>query len=353
MKKTTTPLSELGEFGLIERIAAQFQPQRSETVLGIGDDAAIVEAAGNELLISTDMLVEGIHFDLTYTPLQHLGYKAAVVNFSDIAAMGGEVHQLLVSMALSNRFGLEAVDALYEGMAKACDRYGVDLIGGDTTSSKTGLVLCPTVMGRSASGGAIRRSGARPRQLIVVTGDLGGAYIGLQVLEREKIAYTGNEGAQPDLSPYAYAVGRLLKPEARFDVIEWLREQGIVPTAMIDLSDGLSSDLIHLCRSSRVGCRIYEERLPIAEEVYAGCEEFRLNATTVALNGGEDYELLFTVDVAHYDVLKQSALVTLIGETTEWEEGMHLIANTQEVIPLKAQGWNPLLDAESVNTEDE
>jgi len=354
MKKTTsTPLSELGEFGLIERIATQFQPHRSETVLGIGDDAAVVEAAGNDLLVSTDLLVEGVHFDLTYTPLEHLGYKAAVVNFSDIAAMGGEVHQLLVSMALSNRFGLEAVDALYDGIAKACDRYGVDLIGGDTTSSQTGLVLSPTVLGRSTSGGAIRRSGARARQLIVVSGDLGGAYLGLQVLEREKWAYTGNESAQPDLEPYAYVVGRLLKPEARFDVLEWLQEQGIVPFAMIDLSDGLSSDLIHLCRSSNVGCRIYEERLPVAEEVYKHCEEFRLNATTVALNGGEDYELLFTVDVAHHDALKQSPLVTIIGETTEIEEGMNLIANTQEVIPLRAQGWNPLLEAETMNPQGE
>jgi len=343
-----TPLSNLGEFGLIERIAPLFGPHRLDTVLGIGDDAAIIETEG-EMLVSTDLLVEGVHFDLSYTPLQHLGYKAAVVNFSDIAAMGAEPGQFLISVALSNRFGLEAFDALFEGVARACDRYSVDLVGGDTSSSRSGLLINGTAIGRCAPGKAIRRSGALPHQLLVVSGDLGGAYMGLQVLEREKLAFSGAEQAQPQLEPYAYCIGRLLKPEPRLDVVEWLREQGIAPSAMIDISDGLSSELIHICRASGVGCRVYEERLPIAEEVFTACEEFRLNAPTVALNGGEDYELLFSVDARHYELLKSSPLLSIVGETTAAEEGMHLITNAKEKVELRAQGWNALLDAERSN----
>ncbi len=344
-----TPLSNLGEFGLIERIAPLFGPHRIETVLGIGDDAAILETEG-EMLVSTDILVEGVHFDLSYTPLQHLGYKSAVVNFSDIAAMGAEPRQLLISIALSNRFGLEAFDAFFEGVARACDHYSVDLVGGDTSSSVSGLMINGTAIGSCAPGKAIRRSGAKPNQLLVVSGDLGGAFMGLQVLEREKAAFGGSEGQQPQLEPYAYCIGRLLKPEARVDVVEWLREKEIVPSAMIDVSDGLSSELIHICRSSGVGCRVYEERLPIAEEVFTACEEFNLNAPTVALNGGEDYELLFSVDALHYDLLKTSPLLSIIGETTPVEEGMFLITTAKEMVALRAQGWNALLDSERSNS---
>jgi thiamine-monophosphate kinase len=343
-----TSLGDLGEFGLIEHIRSQFELQQASSVLGIGDDAALLDFNEKQCLLSTDMLVEGVHFDLSYTPLTHLGYKAAVVNISDIVAMGGTPTQLLFSLAVSNRFSKEAVDALIAGFRQACSFYEVDVVGGDTTSSNRGLVLSVTAIGEVEQGKHITRSGAQDNDLLVVTGDLGGAFLGLQVLEREKAVFLENPNAQPQLDDYQYVVGRLLKPEARKDAIDALSDLGITPTAMIDISDGLSSEALHLANASGKGVRLYEDKLPIADETFKACEEFRLNAPTVALNGGEDYELLFSIPLSDHDKFEGHPFFRVVGHVTPDEKDRSFITNQGQELPLKAQGWNAL----SNNPED-
>lgn len=334
-----TPLSELGEFGLIERLTADLVPVHTSTVLGVGDDAAVLRPdADKDLLVSADMLVEGVHFDLAYVPLQHLGYKAAVVNFSDMYAMGGTPTQLTVGLAVSSRFPVEALDEVYAGLRRACAQYGVDLVGGDTTSSPSGLTLAVTVLGQVAQGGAVRRSGAQATDLVVVSGDLGGAYMGLQVLEREKATYLANPNLQPDLSEYQYPIERQLKPEARKDIIELLKDLDVTPTSMMDVSDGLSSELLHLTKSSGLGCVVFEDKLPIDPAVLRTCEEFGIHPVTAVMNGGEDYELVFTVSLADYDKIKGNPSMTPIGHMTA-SAGAFLVNQGGEHVPLSAQGW--------------
>ncbi len=336
-----TELSTLGEFGLIKHLTGNITALNAETVLGIGDDAAVLRHSEKEDgLISTDMLLEGIHFDLSYVPLKHLGYKAAVVNFSDIYAMNGFPKQLLVSLACSNRFPLEALEEVYFGLQKACAEYGVDLVGGDTASSKAGLVLSLTATGTVERGRHVSRKGAQKGDLLVVSGDLGGAYMGLQLLEREKSVFMEHPGAQPDLEGFDYILERQLKPEARRDVIEYLHETGVLPTAMIDVSDGLSSEILHICNQSNVGCRLYEDKIPIDPQTYATAREFDLDPTVCALSGGEDYELLFTIKQADYEKIKGSPLLTTIGYITDVTEGAQLIDKSGGLHPLTAQGWN-------------
>ncbi|MGB1971130.1 MAG: thiamine-phosphate kinase [Flavobacteriaceae bacterium] len=337
----STPLSSLGEFGLIDKIKAQFNPQHPTSIAGIGDDAAVITHA-DQTVVSTDLLIEGVHFDLSYMPLKHLGYKAVIVNLSDIFAMNAHPTQITLSIAVSNRFSLEAIDELYTGVGLACSRYGVDLVGGDTTSSQTGLILSVSALGQVKKENITYRSGAQPNDLIVVSGDLGGAYMGLQILEREKAVFEVNPQSQPDLSTYAYAVERQLKPEARKDIIELLDDLKIVPTAMIDISDGLSSELLHLSQASKVGCQLYEDKIPIDPEVLGICKELSINNTTAALNGGEDYELLFTVNQKHYAALKNHPLLSVIGHVTEATAGCNLVTGLGQQIELTAQGWTTL-----------
>lgn len=339
-----TPLSELGEFGLIKHIASEI-PLYNDTAIGVGDDCAVINAREEQTLVSTDMLVEGVHFDLSYMPLTHLGYKAAVVNFSDIYAMNGEATQLLVSIAVSSRFSVEAIEEIYKGLRHACERFHVDLVGGDTTSSTSGLILSLTVLGKAKKEKIATRSGAKPSDLIVVSGDLGGAYMGLQILEREKSVFIDNPDVQPDLQGNEYILERQLKPEARQDVVKILEELNVVPTAMIDISDGLSSEILHICDSSKKGCRIFEEKIPIDPTVYTACEEFNLNTTTVALNGGEDYELLFTIKLEDFDKIKGNPNLSVIGHITE-DENCYLVTRDNNAIELTAQGWNPLKSEE-------
>jgi thiamine-monophosphate kinase len=336
-----TELSQLGEFGLIRRLTSGFVLQNKETVKGIGDDAAVLRfESEKDILVSTDMLLEGVHFDLTYMPLKHLGYKAAVVNFSDIYAMNGQPKQLFVSLACSNRFPVEALEQIYEGIAMACKAYGVDLAGGDTTSSKAGLILSLSVTGEVERGKSVLRSGAKQGDLLVVSGDLGGAYVGLQLLEREKNVFMDHPDAQPDLEGNDYILERQLKPEARMDVVEYLAEIGVVPTAMIDVSDGLSSETLHICGQSNVGCRLYEEKIPIDPTTYAMAREFNLDPTVCALSGGEDYELLFTVEQGDYEKIKGSTLLSVIGHITDVSEGVQLVDKSGGMHELTAQGWN-------------
>lgn len=334
-----TQIAHIGEFGLIDRIQKHFELHQESSLLGIGDDAAVIDHQ-EKTVVSTDMLVEGVHFDLSYVPLKHLGYKAIMVNLSDIYAMNANPTQVTVSMAISNRFPVEAVEELYAGIQLACKRYQVDLIGGDTTSSQTGLILSVTALGTAKKEKISYRTGAQENDLIVVSGDLGGAYTGLQILEREKAVYKVNPNNQPDLSSYAYAVERQLKPEARKDIIELLDALDIVPTAMIDISDGLSSEILHLAKQSKVGCQIYEDKLPIDPEVLRICKEFGINNTTAALNGGEDYELLFTVNQSHYETLKNHPLLTIIGHVNDHTSGCNLVTGLGQQIELTAQGWN-------------
>ncbi len=334
-----TPLSELGEFGLIERLTADLVPVQPSTLVGVGDDAAVLRPnADQDLLVSTDLLVEGVHFDLAYVPLQHLGYKAAVVNFSDIYAMGGSPTQLTVAMAVSSRYPVEALDEIYAGIRRACAQYGVDLVGGDTTSNPSGLSLALTVIGQVERGAAVGRGGAQATDLIVVSGDLGGAYIGLQVLEREKATYLANPNLQPDLSDYQYPIERQLKPEARKDIVELLAELGVKPTSMMDVSDGLSSELLHLTKASGLGCVVFEDKLPIDPVVLRACEEFGIHPVTAVLNGGEDYELVFTVALEDYDKIKGNPNITPIGHMTE-SSGAYLVNLAGEHVSLTAQGW--------------
>ncbi len=337
-----TPLSDLGEFGLIQHLTGHLSPRRPSTIKGIGDDAAILDFTGYHTLISTDILMEGVHFDLAYTPLKHLGYKAVMVNLSDIYAMNGEATQITTSIAVSNRFPVEALEELYMGIEQAAQNYNVDLVGGDTSTSRTGLVISITVLGKAKPEQIVQRSGAQPNDLIVVTGDLGGAYMGLRVLERENEVFKVNPNLQPDLEPYSYIVERQLKPEARGDIPPLFNQLKLVPTAMIDISDGLSSELLHLSENAQVGMSVYEEKLPLDPAVISVCEEFNLDSTTVLLNGGEDYELLFTLSQKDYPKIKGNPHFSIIGHVTAKEEGNHLITRTGEKIELIARGWNGL-----------
>lgn len=348
-----TELSQLGEFALISKLTAGIVLQNKETIKGIGDDAAVLRfGSEKDILMSSDMLLEGVHFDLTYMPLKHLGYKAAVVNFSDVYAMNGQPKQLFVSLACSNRFPVEALEQIYEGIAAACNAYGVDLAGGDTTSSKAGLILSLSVTGEVERGKAVLRNGAKSGNLLVVSGDLGGAYVGLQLLEREKSVFMEHPEAQPDLEGNDYILERQLKPEARLDVVEYLAEIGVVPTAMIDVSDGLSSELLHICRQSNVGCRLYEEKIPIDPTTYAMAREFNLDPTVCALNGGEDYELLFAVEQHDYEKIKGSQLLSVIGYLTDASEGVRLIDKSGGMHEITAQGWNSFQSTSADETEE-
>lgn len=335
-----TPVSHFGEFGLIKHLTRTISLKHRSTLKGVGDDAAVLDLTGEKTLLTTDFLIEGIHFDLSYMPLRHLGYKAVAANVSDICAMNAVPTHITVSLAVSNRFSVEDVEELYTGILLACERYGVDVVGGDTGSSPKGLFLSITALGRAKEEHIVYRSGAKPNDLLVVTGDLGGAYMGLQVLQREKEVFMVNPNSQPDLMPYSYIVERQLKPEARTDIVALFAELSVQPTAMIDVSDGLSSEILHLCEASAVGCRLYEEKIPLDPQVIQTCEEFHLHAATAALNGGEDYELLFTLAQEEYPKIKANPHFTIIGHITEAKAGAYLIARQNTQIPLQAQGWN-------------
>lgn len=334
-----TSLNDLGEFALIDHLTKNFKINHKSTTKGIGDDAAVLDFKNKKIVVTTDLLVEGVHFDLSYMPLKHLGYKAIMVNLSDVYAMNAEASQITVSIAVSNRFPLEALEDLYAGIETACNIYGVDLIGGDTTSSTTGLLISVSAIGEVKDDNEVYRSGAKPNDLLVVTGDLGGAYMGLQVLEREKEVYKVNPNSQPDLEAYSYIIERQLKPEARKDIIKLLKDLEVKPSAMIDISDGLSSEILHLCKASNVGCDLYENKIPLDPVVISTCEEFNIDSTTVALNGGEDYELLFTISQDDFEKIKANPNFTVIGFMKEAEAGMHLVTRAESRIPLKAQGW--------------
>lgn len=337
-----TEISTYGEFGLIKHLTEKFSIQNSTTIKAVGDDAAVLDYKDKQILVTTDLLLEGVHFDLVYVPLKHLGYKAAVVNFSDIYAMNGQPKQITVSLGVSKRFSVEDLEDLYAGIEMACNKYGVDLIGGDTSASMTGLTISITCLGEAESDKIVYRNGANQNDLICVSGDLGSAYMGLQLLEREKIVFSANNEAQPDFEGKDYILQRQLKPEARKDVIAALAEKGIVPTAMMDISDGLSSELIHICTQSKVGCRVYEDKIPINYQAVVMAEELNMNIVTAALNGGEDYELLFTVSMDDYDKIVTVEGVGIVGHTTKPELGLHLIGREGEEIELRAQGWNSL-----------
>ncbi|AZQ59609.1 thiamine-phosphate kinase [Maribacter sp. MJ134] len=335
-----TSLEKLGEFGLIAHLTKDYPVHHKSTIKAIGDDAAVLDFNSKKTVVSTDLLIEGIHFDLSYMPLKHLGYKAVMVNLSDIYAMNAMATQITVSLAVSNRFPLEALEELYAGIRLACKTYGVDLIGGDTTSSKTGMLLSVTAIGEAEEKDITYRSGAKANDLLVVTGDLGGAYMGLQVLEREKEVFKVNPNSQPDLDPYSYIIERQLKPEARKDMITLLQKLDVLPTSMIDISDGLSSEILHLCKNSTVGCNLYEDKIPLDPTVISSCEEFHMDSTMVALSGGEDYELLFTIDQSDFDKIKGNPNLTVIGHMTNADQGANLITRAETKIPLTAQGWN-------------
>ncbi|MFL9844251.1 thiamine-phosphate kinase [Flavobacterium rhizosphaerae] len=337
-----TSLASLGEFGLIDHLTQGIELKQPGTLTGIGDDAAVLDFKDKKTVVSTDMLVEGVHFDLAYMPLKHLGYKAVVVNISDICAMNATPTQITVSVAVSNRFPLEALEELYGGIKLAAKTYGVDIVGGDTTSSQKGMILSITALGEAQAEEITYRNGAGDSDLLIVTGDIGAAYMGLQVLEREKEVFKVNPNNQPDLDAYTYLIERQLKPEARKDIKALLKSLEIQPTAMIDVSDGLSSEIIHICKQSGVGCNLYEEKIPADPQLISACEEFNIDITTVAINGGEDYELLFTIKMEDYDKLKGNPNFTVIGHMAKESEGVHLITRANTKIPLKSRGWNAL-----------
>jgi len=334
-----TQLSDLGEFGLIDHLTKNFKITQSSTVKGVGDDAAVLNFKDQKIVVTTDLLVEGVHFDLSYMPLKHLGYKAVIVNLSDVCAMNALPTQITVSIAVSNRFPLEALEELYAGIETAASIYNIDVVGGDTTSSTSGLLISVTAIGTIEGNNEVYRKGAKPNDLLVVSGDIGGAYMGLQILEREKEVYKVNPNNQPDLEPYTYVVERQLKPEARKDVVKLLKEMDVKPTAMIDISDGLSSEIIHICKQSEVGCDLFEDKIPLDPVVISTCEEFNIDSTTVALNGGEDYELLFTIAQEDFPKIKGNPSLTVIGFIKEKEAGLHLVTRADTRIPIQAQGW--------------
>ena len=335
-----TEISSLGEFGLIDHLTKNNETTQAGTILSVGDDAAVIDNFGKQTVITTDMLVEGVHFDLMYMPLKHLGYKSVVVNLSDVYAMNATPTHITLSLAISNRFSVEALDEFYEGVYAACEKYNVDLVGGDTTSSLKGLVISVTAIGEVIADRFVTRKGAGKGDLICVSGDLGAAYLGLQLLEREKRIYLESPGVQPDLGDKAYIVGRILKPEARGNIVDWLRDNEITPTAMIDVSDGLSSEVMHICRQSSLGAVIHEDKIPMHTEMREMAYEFKLDPTTCALNGGEDYELLFTIKQEDYDKITQSEQISVVGYMTDQAEGIHLITRQGNKHPLQAQGWN-------------
>jgi thiamine-monophosphate kinase len=339
-ERKLTPISDLGEFGLIDHLSKDIKINNESTILGIGDDAAQINHKGKETLLSTDVLVEGIHFDLSYTPLKHLGYKAAVVNISDIVAMNAKPTQILVSIAVSARTSVESLEALYEGLREACKIYNVDLVGGDTTSSRSGLIISITSVGTAKKEDICYRNGAQNNDLICVTGNLGAAYMGLQLLIREKEVFVTNPNSQPDLSKYQYLVQRQLKPETPIKMHGLFKKMKLKPTAMIDISDGLSSEILHICKASKVGCAIYEDQLPIEQEVYDFGHEIQIDPSIAALNGGEDYELLFTVPLSAYDTIKQYPEISIIGHILEEAKGCSLIAKDGTSLPIEAQGFN-------------
>ncbi|WP_285822770.1 thiamine-phosphate kinase [Duncaniella freteri] len=335
-------ISQLGEFGLIDRLTQGLPTVNPSTIRGVGDDCAVIRNHDTDMLVTTDLLLEGVHFDLTYVPLKHLGYKSAIVNFSDVYAMNGTPKQITVSLGISKRFTVEHIEELYSGIRLACEIYGVDLVGGDTTSSRQGLVISITCIGEADPDKIVTRSGAKDTDLICVSGDLGAAYMGLQLLEREKVASAGQKDFEPNFAGKEYLVERQLKPEARKDIVRELAQAGIVPTAMMDVSDGLSSELMHICKDSGVGCRVFEERIPIDYQTAIMAEEIDMNVITAALNGGEDYELLFTVPLHSHDKVKDLPGVKVIGHITKPELGCAMVTRDGAEIPLQAQGWNPL-----------
>lgn len=341
--KETTPLSAIGEFGLIDHLTEGLQKHQETTIFGVGDDAAVLSAGNEEvLLVTTDMLIENVHFDIIYTPLKHLGYKSIVVNLSDICAMNALPEQVTVSLAISSRYTLEAIEEIYAGMRLAADKYKVDIVGGDTTSSAHGLVISVTAIGRALKKNVVYRKGASENDILIVTGDLGGAYMGLQILEREKSVFEAGPGAQPDLSGNDYVLERQLKPEARTDVVRFFEKTGIQPTSMIDVSDGLASEVLHLCKHSDLGCVLFEENIPIDPTTYQRARDFNLDPTTCAMNGGEDYELLFTIKPADWEKVKNDPNLTAIGYMTEKSAGAHLVTPSKTQHPITAQGWDAL-----------
>ncbi|MGK4566671.1 thiamine-phosphate kinase [Flavobacterium sp. 3HN19-14] len=337
-----TSIAQLGEFGLINHLTKNFGNIQPSTLKGIGDDAAILDFKDKKVIVSTDLLIEGVHFDLAYMPLKHLGYKSVVVNVSDICAMNAKATQITVSVAVSNRFPLEALEELFAGITLAANEYKVDVIGGDTTSSQKGLIISITAIGEADANEIVYRDGAKENDLLIVTGDIGAAYMGLQVLEREKQVFLVNPNSQPDLDAYTYLIERQLKPEARKDVRTLLHALEVKPTSMIDISDGLSSEILHLCKQSNVGCNLYEDKLPIDPQLISACEEFNLDSTTVAINGGEDYELLFTVKMEDFDKIKGNPNFTVIGHMTQESEGIHLVTRANTKIQLRARGWDAM-----------
>ncbi|HQV35267.1 MAG: thiamine-phosphate kinase [Flavobacterium sp.] len=337
-----TSIAQLGEFGLIDHLTKNFDIKNPSTLKGIGDDAAVLDFKDKKVIVSTDLLIEGVHFDLAYMPLKHLGYKAVVANISDICAMNAKPTQITVSIAVSSRFPLEALEELFDGITIASQIYNVDVVGGDTTSSQKGLIISITAIGEAKEEEIIYRNGAKENDLVVVTGDIGAAYMGLQVLEREKQVFQVNPNNQPDLENYTYLIERQLKPEARTDIRELLEKLEVKPTSMIDISDGLSSEVMHLCKQSNVGCTIYEEKLPLDPQLISVCEEFNIDSTTVAINGGEDYELLFTIALEDFDKIKANPNLTVIGHINKQSEGIHLVTRANQKIEMKARGWNAL-----------
>lgn len=343
-KSSRTELSSLGEFGLIKHLTDHIKLYNESTLKGVGDDAAVIEYKNKVTLVSTDMLVEGVHFDLTYSPLKHLGYKAIASNVSDICAMNGTCRQVTVSFALSNRFSIEAIEELYSGMLLACNNYKVDLVGGDTTSSLSGLIISVTALGEAEKDEVVYRNGAKEKDLLVVTGDLGGAYMGLQILEREKAVFKENPNLQPDLDGNDYILERQLKPEARIDIPSIFKEKGIKPTSMIDISDGLASEILHLCTQSNVGCNLFEEKIPLDGMTAARAHEFKMDPTICALSGGEDYELLFTIPQSDYDKVKNHPDFTVIGHITDKASGVNMVTRSGSSVQLTAQGWDAFLN---------
>ncbi len=345
--KKQTPLSVLGEFGLIRHLTENIKLQNISSLKGVGDDAAVLNFPDKKVVVTTDLLTEGVHFNLMYVPLKHLGYKSVVVNLSDLYAMNVQARQITVSIAVSGKFSVEALDELYSGIHLACEKYGVDLVGGDTTSSMTGLVISITAIGEAEGEEIVYRSGAQVNDLLCVSGDLGGAYMGLQLLERENEVFKVNPKEQPRLEGYDYILERQLKPEARKDVVELLKTLGVKPTSMIDISDGLSSEILHLCEQSQVGCNLYEDKIPMDFQTKQFAQELNINPIVAALNGGEDYELLFTVPLADYDKIKKEMDITILGHITEKDKGANLVTGSGTAIPLQAQGWNGLSSNQS------
>jgi len=342
MNTERTEVSSLGEFGLIDHLTKNNEIRNASTVLTVGDDAAVLDHFGKQTVITTDMLVEGIHFDLMYTPLKHLGYKSVIVNLSDVYAMNAIPAQITMSLAFSNRFSVEALNEFYDGVYAACDKYNVDLVGGDTTSSQKGFIICVTAIGEVAPGKFVTRSGAKKGDLVCVSGDLGGAFLGLTLLEREKKVFLETKGVQPDLENQDYIIGRILKPEARKDIIEFFAEEQIMPTSMIDISDGLSSEILHICKQSEAGCVLYEEKIPVSDLARQFAYKLELDPTACALSGGEDYELLFTVDQKDYDKVASNNQISIVGHITEKDGGSVIITKGGNKYPITAQGWNAL-----------